>query len=1026
MSALSTELSIGDQVVLTSAPHRRGRVVEKRDGEHVKVQWADGAEAWVDTCQLRKIEDRFSWVSREEFLADLAILKFDYKFSDVVFSMGASRTQFLPYQFKPVLQFIQQNPHGLLIADEVGLGKTIEAALITRELIARGSISRILVVCPANLREKWRSELRERFGMEFRNLKAGDFEEFKRRSEREGYWPPFRGIVSLQGLRGADFEETIVNTGIQFDLVIVDEAHHMRNPATQSFALGEALAEQADHVLLLSATPVQTGEGDLLSLLRILELGEFEDVSPNELQSRLEPNRYLNAATRLLSNPNPDLAAVATEMKRALNTYHGDTFREDAVFMNWIRRIEDIDSLTPESIVRLRRDIQNVHTLAPYYTRTRKVEVQEIAQRKANTLSVELTEAEREFYEAWVAFIRAEAVLRGIHPAFYVVLPERQAASSIHAVRESVEGRIERALRMQWIDKDEDYEGSAFIEEPQPLDTNQIATPIEAAAARLREAATGLPDVDSKFEKFVEMLRDLLDEKPDRKVICFTEWRGSLHRLSEYLSRESIPSIAISGEVNPRERAKRIDKFRRDSDIRVLVSTEVGSEGLDFQFCDAVINFDLPWNPMRVEQRIGRIDRFGQEEDQVIVSSLFVEDTIDTRVLGRLYDRIGVFEQAIGQLEPILGPAITSLQRDVLAREMTPEEQEQRAHAATLRIEQNRQDLEELDKRQAELMGQGDLLRREAENARETGRYISADEVYAIVERWLAVGGSKQDQLKPTRRQKVLDLHISGTKLDEVYLWMQANRSLPTADKDDRPPLLQRIQVERNAWITFDDTTARENPRLPFLHSSHEIVQTAISRLSEAGMNLWKARVGRFRLPDDLREDASAADGVLLTIWRITVHGLDEQTTMLPIAMGAATGEILENCSERLLGALSASEGVNATSGIDEDTVMLGYDYSFEEAARRRREIEDLTRDQQESRVAVQTATLKRSYNARIRRSAKLARNATDDRIRRMHNGRVHNLKAELEDRLAKLTSAPEPTAEFDIIAMAVFAPETP
>ena len=1031
MSAPPADFSIGDQVVHTHSSRRRGRVVEQSGGR-VKVQWADGSEAFIDPSRLRKIEDGVSRVSREDFLADLAILKFDHKFSDVVFSMGSSRTQFLPYQFKPVLQFIQQNPHGLLIADEVGLGKTIEAALIARELIARGSISRILVVCPANLREKWQRELRERFGMEFRFLTGRDFESFRERHKRDGYWPPFRGIVSLQGLRSTKFEETILGAGIPLDLVIVDEAHHMRNPATRSYQLGNALADQADHALLLSATPVQTSEVDLLSLLRILEPAEFDDVSANELTYRLEPNRYLNAATRLLSAPKPEPAAVAAEMERALNTYHGTAFREDAVFMSWLRRLEDVDSLPPESVVRLRRDIQNIHTLAPYYTRTRKVEVQEIAQRQPHTLSVKLTDEEREFYDAWVAFIRTEAVLRrDVHPAFYVVLPERQAASSIHAVRDRVEERIGKALRRQrGTSEDDGYEGSDFIEE-QPDEWNgansgQSMTPIEAAAERLREAAAQLPKVDSKFEKFGETLRELLDEKPDRKVICFTEWRGTLRRLTDYLSRAKIHALAISGDVSPQDRAKRIDQFRNSSDVRVLVSTEVGSEGLDFQFCDTVINFDLPWNPMRVEQRIGRIDRFGQEADRVIVSAFFVKDTIDTRVLNRLYKRIRVFEQSIGQLEPILGPEITSLQRDVLSREITPEEQENRATAAALRIETNKALLEEIDKHQAELMGQGDLLRKEAENARETGRYISADEVRSIVERWLTTGGSKQDRLNPTRRHKVFDLHVSGTKLREVYSWMQSNRSLPTADGDDRQPLLERLQEERHAWVTFDDDLARENPLLPFLHSSHEIVQAALSELGEAGMNPWKSRVGRFRLPDDLQEDPQTADGVLLAIFRITIHGLDEQTTMLPIAVGAASGDILERYSERLLGALSTSEGVSGAGGIDEDAIELCYDFSFEEAQQRTREVEDLTRDLQASRVAVQTASLKRSYSARIRRGEEQARGATDDGIRRMHEGHVRNLGAELADKLARLAKAPEPTAEFDIIAMAAFEPAAP
>ena len=1023
--------TIGDEVAGDAAPNKQGRIVDGPNGGLYKVKWTeDGTEDWVDTSNLILAKADFGWRTIGGFLADLALLKFEYKFSDVVFSMGSSRTQFLPYQFKPVLQFIQQQPRGLMIADEVGLGKTIEAALILRELIARGSVSRILVICPANLREKWQRELRERFGLDLREMRARDFVDLKERYERDGFWPPFRGITSLEGLRATNFEETLVDTGIHLDLVIVDEAHHMRNPSTKSFGLGQALADQADHILLLSATPVQTGEGDLLSLLRLVDSAEFEQASAQELNARLEPNRHINAATRLLSAPRPDLARVADEMRQALGTYHGSAFKDDAVYMDWLRRTEGVHSLTPEATVRLRRDLQNVHTLAPYYTRTRKREVQDIAQRVARTMAVQLTPEEREFYDAWNTFIRTEALLRDVHPAFYVVQPERQAASSIHAVRERVEERIASGLRKQWKAADDDeYEGSDSEphEDWQPghnsFTTGQPATLIEVAAERLREAVANLPETDSKIERFIEVVKELLDDKESRKIICFTEWRGTLRHLLARLNREGISCTSISGDIDPRERAKRIDEFRRSASRRVLLSTEVGSEGLDFQFCDAIVNFDLPWNPMRVEQRIGRIDRFGQEEAQIVVVSLFVEDTIDTRVLRRLYDRIGVFEGAIGQLEPILGPEIASLQREVLGQDLKPEEQEKLAHDAVLKIEQEKLDLERLDDQQAELMGQGDLLRKEAEDARETGRYISAVEVQAIVQRWLSDGESKRDRLAPVKdRPHIFDLGLSKPKLDQISAWMQDQRTQPTAAATDQAPVIERLREEGHAYVTFDSEVARENPRLPFIHSGHEVAATAIARLSKEGTANCISRVGRFPLPTWLPPEAR--DGVVLAIYRMRLRGLETQTTMLPIAVGAATGAILGGLSEQLLGTLSRGDRTSGTWDINEDTVRLAADEAFAEASRRRYEIESLARQQQESRIAIQTTTLTRSYRSRIRRSLDLAITVTNERIRHLHERRAEILEGELQDRLAQLQSAPEPSAAFELIALAAFVPD--
>lgn len=1023
--------NIGDAVALATDPTVTGMVVGGPEaGQYHIMSDADGSRAWMDAAHLRKVDAEFRWARHEHFMADLALQKFSNEFSDVLFSMGASRTEFLPYQFKPVLQFIQQQPHGLLIADEVGLGKTIEAALIAREMLARGSVDRLLVICPANLREKWKRELHDRFQINLREMRGRDFRDLKVRYEREGYWPPFRGITSLEGLRSTNFEDTLVETGVQFDLVIIDEAHHLRNPATRSFELGEALAEQADHILLLSATPVQTGEGDLLSLLCLVDPAEFQEVSAGELNARLEPNRYINAAINELSSPIPNLSRVAGYMDDALNTYHGSAFRKDDLYMSWKRRIEDVHELSPEATVRFRRDLQNVHTLAPYYTRTRKREVQDIKMRRARTISVELTPEERAFYDAWNVLVRVEATLRKLHPGFFVVQPERQAASSLHMARERVESRI-AGVRAHATTTDNEYEGSDSEPEDRGdfarslLASGAGAIPLDDAIAHLRETAERLPERDSKIEKFIAEVKDLLEDKSSRKIVCFTEWRGTLRHLQKRLQSEGISCIAISGAIAPEDRARMIYNFRTSDDIRILVSTEVGAEGIDLQFCDTIINYDLPWNPMRVEQRIGRIDRFGQKSDHIFVVSFFVDGTIDTRVLERLYRRIGVFEQAIGQLEPILGPIIASLKESILTKELSQDEQDGLVRAAELKIEQDKINLEELHKQQDELMGQGDLLRKEVENTRESGRYISDLEVRAIVERWLAQSGSNRNRLE-AKRPGIFDLQMSRDGLQHVFDWMKGNRALPTRDDSDRAPLTERLSQEGHAWVTFDSDVANANPMLPFLHASHEVVATAITELSALPPPDWISRVGRVAMPAWVIEERpqTAEDGIALAIYRVRLHGLENQTTMLPIALSVSSGEVIDGLAERLMGTLSGSHDIGSGGTIDEDDVRLVGMYSFEEARQRTRRIEQEAREQQVSRVSIQTATLRRSFGARIRRSQERALTSRNERIRRLHEGRARNLQGEMDEKLDKLEHAPEPTASFAPISLAVFVPE--
>ena len=960
-------------------------------------------------------------MSRDDFLVNLVLSKFFHEFSDVLFSIGSSRTQFLVYQFKPVLQFVRQSSHGLLIADEVGLGKTIESALIVRELMARGDVERLLVVCPANLRRKWRSELQQRFGIELREMHSRDFEELSERFEREGDWPGFFGVTSLEGLRVTDFERTLVETSVPFDLVIVDEAHHLRNPATRSFSLGEVLSDQSDHMLLLSATPIQTGQSDLLSLLRLVEPAEFGGASQEDLDALLEPNRHINAALARLSHPDPDLSDIAQELRGALATEHGAGFGGNDVFMSWLRGLEGGRELNPEATVRLRRDLQRMHTLAPYYTRTRKREVEETAERIAQVVRVTLTAPEQEFYEAWVGFLieRALALNPNIPPEWRITQFERLAASSLQAAHARMESLIAD------LDIGEDYEGTDSETVNGSGDGLPHSPTLEEAIHRLQAAAADLPERDSKLESFIELIGRLLAEKPNRKMLVFTFFRSTLQYLKSNLRAAGINCASVWGDDAPEERADIIDRFRDDPDVHVLVSTEVGSEGLDFQFCDAVVNYDLPWNPMRVEQRIGRIDRFGQREPQVVVASFFAEETIDTRILDRLYERIGVFRHSIGELEPILGPEISELQADAFTRGLTAEQQERRANDALLRIEQRKQQKEEFGSARAELMGQGDLLNQEIEGTRSSGRYVSPAETQAVVDRWLRSGEQRRGRLSPTPRDSVFDLRLSDEAVARVRHYMSVKRVV----HPDTHSLLRHIQENRHRWVTFDDEVSRDYEGLPFLHIGHPIVLTAIDEMQKEEPPDWIARVGSFALPTDLT-DARIRGGAALAIFRLGLHGRpgltgpESQETLLPIVVSLGSRESCSDLGDALLGALATATESSPPMALDESAIRELEGIVFEHAEKRRQETQDIEREQFVGRIAVQQATLRRTYESRVRRAEGLRDQASDPRIRRLYEGRIRNLNADRDRRIRELDELPEPSAELDLLSMAVFSAE--
>ncbi len=1018
-------LNLASEVRHINSAERRGIVMAGPrtvgGAPQYQVMWqGGGGRSWVDAAQLVPVPPAaLDWSSADEFRAELALAKLLHDFNDVLYSIGASRTDFLVHQYKPVLQFVRQAPHGLLLADEVGLGKTIEAALILRELHARGAVQRVLVVCPANLREKWRTELRERFSIELEDFRANDFRALQRTFEAHGYWRPFKAVTSLEGLRRVDVQRTLESMGLSFDLVIVDEAHHLRNPSTRSFGLGELLSAQSDHLLLLSATPIQTGQSDLLSLLHLIEPSEFASETLDDLDARLAPNAHLNQALRELVRADWSPRRVAGALRRVLETEHGPGFAENELFMSWLRRLERRATFSNEEAVRLRRELERMHTLAPYYTRTRKRDVADGAVRRAVVIEVPLTESERRFYDAWVRFLielhRAERP--GVHPGFWTVQRERQAASSLSAAR----ARVEELIARQGFDSE--FEGTdeqlyevedqraSFV---QPTRRREL----RAAVDKVRQAAKQLDGRDSKLERLLGLIRQLCAERPGRKLLIFTFFRSTLAHLEGALTKDGIGWASISGAVRPDERAAVVDGFRRDPRLDVLLSTEVGSEGLDFQFCDVVINYDLPWNPMRVEQRIGRIDRFGQEADEVIVASFFVQETIDTRVLKRLYERINVFEEAIGAVEPILGPIIRDLQAGALSGELSRDKQSQLVHERTQRVEYLKQQVEDFEDERAALLGHGDLLLQDIHGIKRSGRYISAPEVRALLGCWLEQDDPGGDGLVQTALSEVWQLHVSGAVLNQAREWISAKQRGSVAEG-----LFSKADQIGFAPVVFTPDAARQHAgaRAEFLHNNHPLVEYAVSRLQLLEPPNWMARIGSFALPPPLRQ-ADGSRPLGLAVFSLKMHDLESHESMLPIALELESHAERLQLADELLGSLPDADQAEPPGWLDHERITGIEQAALEYAERRRRREEAAARQQQAAKLAVQRTQLRRSLGSRIARKLELRDLVADERIKRLREGEARNLKSELKRRLAQLDAAPEPTTELELLSLAIFS----
>jgi hypothetical protein len=427
---------------------------------------------------------------------------------------------------------------------------------------------------------------------------------------------------------------------------------------------------------------------------------------------------------------------------------------------------------------------------------------------------------------------------------------------------------------------------------------------------------------------------------------------------------------------------------------------------------------------MRVEQRIGRIDRFGQEQSQVYVVSFFVDGTIDTRILQRLYERILVFEQSIGELEPILGPEIAKLQVDAFHGGFSEEELEKRANDALLRIENLRRETEEFEAARAELMGQGDLLRQEVESLQASGRYVSPEEISALLKNWLRhrkQNGDRLDRVQPKgpglkeERDRVYDLRLSPSTIGRVQRWMTEHRvNHPEAQR-----LLFRLQTEHHAWCTFDNQVARRYDRMPFLHLGHPVVSAALEDLKASQLGSWTSRIATLVLRAGLHVRKSIED-TLLVLYRVGVHAAEPQDSLLAVAVDLETRSVRDGLGDDLLGSLAECHDADF---VLDDSVLAAERIAYEYAEQRRREVERLAIEQQASRVAVRSAALERTYRARIQRKREISAKVTDPRIIRLYEGQVANLEARLRDELDVFAHLPEPSAELEVLAAAVFIP---
>jgi len=588
-----------------------------------KVQILDRYEVWgfVSYKVFNPLEDKVYKLSEEQISASLIEENVDVNYLRYITLLSRIKNEIatgilsnltngiipLPHQIHVLNRAISSNNIRYILADEVGLGKTIEAGLIIKELKTRGLVKRVLIVCPKGLVTQWGLEMAEKFSEKFHVILPEDYGTIRKITDSEDVFGQFDQVISpmdsikpIERRAGWNEEKiqayneeriySIINSG--WDLVVIDEAHRVAGSSGEvaRHKLGSLLASASPYLLLLTATPHNGKTEPFLRLIRLVDEKAF-----------------------------PNFKAIVREQ------------------------------------------------VAPYVIRTEKREAIDNAGNKLFknriTKAVELTWDERHSMQKKLYELTSNYVAKGYNKAmrnrgkymwliFLLIMLQRLVTSSTSAIRRSLEKRIK-------VLEEQDFKINNITEEEfseMELEEN-IEAAIKAISLDIKEEIAELSEIiqvakqaefqylDVKIEPFIDIIDKLFSEDKDRKIIVFTEFVATQDYLSNLLKTRGYTTSLLNGSLSIDERNIILDEFKTKTNI--LISTDAGGEGLNLQFSNVVINYDLPWNPMKIEQRIGRVDRIGQQRD-VLIYNFILSETVEKRVKDVLEQKLSLILNEIG------------------------------------------------------------------------------------------------------------------------------------------------------------------------------------------------------------------------------------------------------------------------------------------------------------------------------------------------------------------------------------------
>lgn len=945
---------------------------------------------------LDKQDDSRKVHTAVELSALLSSVQLSSPSASSLYSLNSGRVRFVPYQYRPVFKLISADRPRLLVADEVGVGKTIEAGLILKELQARSDIKSVLIICPKALvaERKWELEMK-RFDESFVPLNGSLLRHCIKETHLSGEWP-------------AQYEKAILSTSLfdndllfgksgkgksrepglleldpppKFDLLIVDEAHHIRNSETFLHQAVRYFADNAEAVVFLSATPVQLGRDDLFTLLNVLRPDVIIDRA--SFGQMAEPNQFINAGIQACRRGGE---GWAEEVREQLRRVAGATWGREVLSVNpGFQHIYDGLAEGPDdglSRIKTISALEGLYTFSSLINRTRRRDIGEFTTRKAETVTTDFTPSQKELHDDLLSVIaRILARLHGNQNVkFMMTTVSRQAASSLYGLAPALEDILAGKLaQLESEDDGDDAEerDQSFIE--------QIRGDIESLIQRAKR----LDPEDPKADAFMHVVRDKLG-MPRNKLLVFSTFRHTLRYLVGRLTEAGIRFGLVHGGVPDEDRSDLRRRFalpkEDESAVDILLSSEVGCEGLDFQFCDCLVNFDLPWNPMRIEQRIGRIDRYGQTSETVGIFNFVTPGTIDAEIYDRCLSRIGVFQHAIGGNEEILGDITRELHS--IAETFRLSEEERSKFLQQLADNKIRQIEEEqkLEQRQGELFGLN-IAAASWEQRLEQSRnhWLEPMALGGAVTSYLTRRlGREQEYLLGDKSLKTLRVGVEGrASLLEDY------RKLPrSTDPMSRTWERWLKGTVPTLQVTFEQEAAVECPAAVLLALGHPLLRQCAAYLHEPEAVFVKLRSSHDSLTEGIHPFA---------LYRWTRQGVRRDEELIPVVADALV-------ASALLELLPLSSDASDLEGLTQQV------FDELDAVHHQQWLTQSTQHSEDNRqlVGVRIQSLTASFAARRSVIEEQIRHATNDKIRVMKAAELERATVDFDVRVAELRRAAE------------------